>query len=278
MGNFEVDTRVEGANGHYTATLDDDWRIWGPNGGYLAAIALRAAGAEARVPRPASFSAHFLAVGRFDRVDAEVEAIHSGRRSESLRVTLRQDDRVLLTGLLRTAAVTDGLEHEHGAPPNVPDPEGLKNIPEILEALGEDPGEPPFPFWNNIESKPLYPERFAEPPKPRAPECLEWFRFSPEATFEDPWVDAGRAVVLLDTLCWPAASRPHIGKPFQAPNLDLTVWFHEAAPESEWLLADHECRRAAGGLMGSTGRIFSRDRKLLASGGAQLYCVPGDGR
>ena len=55
MGDFSVDTRVEavaGQPGRHRATLSEEWRVWGPNGGYLAAIALRAAGAEARIPRP----------------------------------------------------------------------------------------------------------------------------------------------------------------------------------------------------------------------------------
>jgi len=42
MGDFERETRVEGGGGRYRAALSQDWEIWGPNGGYLAAIALRA--------------------------------------------------------------------------------------------------------------------------------------------------------------------------------------------------------------------------------------------
>ena len=58
------------------------------------------------------------------------------------------------------------------------------------------------------------------------------------------------------------------------PNLDVTAWFHQPADGSEWLLADYESPIATGALMGATGRIWSRDGRLLASGGAQLLCVP----
>ena len=46
MGDFEADTRLEGENGRYRASISRDWEIWGPNGGYVAAIALRAAGLD----------------------------------------------------------------------------------------------------------------------------------------------------------------------------------------------------------------------------------------
>ena len=48
VGDFEVDTRLEGGDGRYRALVSKDWEIWGPNGGYMAALALRAAGREAR--------------------------------------------------------------------------------------------------------------------------------------------------------------------------------------------------------------------------------------
>ena len=45
MGDFDRDTRVESLGaGRYRAEPHPDWMIWGPNGGYVATIALRAAG------------------------------------------------------------------------------------------------------------------------------------------------------------------------------------------------------------------------------------------
>ncbi len=276
MGDFEVDTRVEpvdGRDGHYRANLSKDWEIWGPNGGYVAAIALRAAGCEARIPRPAAFAGHFLAVARFAPVDVAVTAVHRGRRSESLHVSLRQEGRTVLEALVRTAASGPGLEHDTGGAPEVPDPEGL----ESADAL-RDPEWPTFPFWQNLDARPVHPERFREEPRARDPIWREWYRFRPGATFDDPFVDAGRLLLLIDTLSWPAACQPHPNSNFQAPNIDAVTWFHRADAASEWLLADNECRVADGGLMGTTGRVWSRDRKLLASGGAQLLCVPSQPR
>ena len=54
-----------------------DWEIWGPCGGYVAAIALRAAGAESPFARPASFFCHYLSVADFAPVDLVVTPLRS---------------------------------------------------------------------------------------------------------------------------------------------------------------------------------------------------------
>jgi acyl-CoA thioesterase len=108
----------------------------------------------------------------------------------------------------------------------------------------------------------------------RDPVWQEWYRFRPRARFDDPWVDAGRAVLLIDTLTWPAACNPHPDSAYIAPNLDLSVWFHASDPGSEWLLADHVSPIATGGLVCGRGQVWSESRQLLASGAAQLLCSP----
>ena len=273
MGDFEIDTRLEGVDpdgGRFQAHLSRDWEIWGPNGGYVAAIALRAAGRMSRIPRPASFSGHFLRVATFAPADVVVVPLHRGRRSESLRVSITQDDKPVLEALVRTASEGPGLEHVHELPPVVPPPEALPD-PALLRAADG----PRYPFWSNLDARVVQPERFRDTGATRDPVWREWYRFTPRATFDDPFVDAGRMLVLIDTLSWPAASQPHpLDSGFQAPNLDVTAWFHALDPRSDWLLADHASPVARGGLMGTSGRVWSREGSLLATGGAQLFCVP----
>ena len=144
MGRLDDNTRLEGQGGRYRATLSRDWEIWGPNGGYLAVIALRAAGAEARVRRPVSFAAHYLSVARFAPVDLEVTALHRGRRSESFRVSMRQEDRPVLEAIVRTAAELPGLVHDAALAPDVPGPDGLASSRELYGP------EPSFPFWFTV--------------------------------------------------------------------------------------------------------------------------------
>ncbi len=91
MGDLEVDTRLTGGDGRWTAELDESWAIWGPCGGYVAAVLLRAAGAHAAFPRPATLSVQFLGVARFDRVELRAETLQAGRRSHCIRVTMTQE-------------------------------------------------------------------------------------------------------------------------------------------------------------------------------------------
>src|SRR5437764_890433 len=87
VGDLAVDTAIEGSDGLYRAQLSRDWEIWGPNGGYLAVIALRAAGAHTTLRRPATFSCHYLGVADFDAVDLEVRTLRGSSRAASIAVS-----------------------------------------------------------------------------------------------------------------------------------------------------------------------------------------------
>src|SRR5262245_294874 len=97
MGDFGEDTAIEPlGEGRYGATLCEDWEIWGPMGGYVAAVALRAAGAEATLTRPVSFFCHYLNGARFDDVELQVFVVRRGRSAESLRVVVSQGGREVM--------------------------------------------------------------------------------------------------------------------------------------------------------------------------------------
>ena len=99
-------------------------------------------------------------------------------------------------------------------------------------------------------------------------------RFRPTATFDDPWIDACRSVILVDLPSWPAGHRPHAWQepPFIAPTLDLNVAFHRPATHEEWLLCEGTAPLSTAGLLPWTARVWSPSGQLHASGGGQcLY-------
>jgi acyl-CoA thioesterase II len=270
MGDLALDTVVEPVgDGHYRADVFQDWEIWGPMGGYMAGLALRAAGAESPFARPASFFCHYLGVAAFEPVDIAVTVQRQARTACSQRVSVTQHDRPILTAELWSVGDVDGLDHDHAVAPSVPSPDELTPVEELMPDT-----RPPFPFWDNVESRTVQFERVWPPPGPLSPTWRSWLRLRPTATFDDPWIDAVRSVIFVDVQSWPAAHRPHAWKepPFIAPSLDLYVAFNAPVPDTDWLLADGDAPIARDGLMGWSGRLWSPAGQLVASGGGQLLC------
>jgi acyl-CoA thioesterase-2 len=131
-------------------------------------------------------------------------------------------------------------------------------------------------FWSNIEER--MPDqwfgRWSEHPI-GPPVRQGWYRMRPRATFDDPFLDAARSIMIIDTLGWPAAVIAHEGiVPWAAPTIELSVRFHRLAPDAEWLFGETESPIAADGLLGSTARVWSQDGALLASGGQNMLFRP----
>jgi acyl-CoA thioesterase II len=253
-------------DGCYRACLSQEWEIWGPNGGYLAAIALRAAGMDAQIKRPRSFYCHFLSSPAFDWVQLTVSVLKRGRRAESFAVSMTQDGKPVLYALVKTVADAPGHEQAPPSPPEVPSPDDLSPYEQSSE-----PGRGRFAFWENVERRPI---DLSAPAGSSPAPLREWTRFRPSACFEDPFVDAARSLILLDTYGFPASYRRHRSWDYLAPNLDTSAWFHHASPDCEWLLVDHESLLAEDGLIAVDGRVWDVDGALLATGAAQLCCVP----
>src|SRR5687768_16289584 len=117
MGDLARDTAVEPTGrgeeggGTFTAKLSRDWEIWGPMGGYVASVALRAAGAVSPFSRPASFFCQYLSVATFDAVDLRVTTLRSARTAAAHRVEMTQGGKPILEATVWSAGDVEGLEH-----------------------------------------------------------------------------------------------------------------------------------------------------------------------
>jgi acyl-CoA thioesterase-2 len=200
-------------------------------------------GATAPDHEPAAFSCHYLGVARPEPIDIEVCSAKPGRTAGSSTVAITQHGKPILNAMVWAVAGNEGLEHDESVPPDVPGPEELKSMEELVPAGSG----PPFPFWNNLEARPVGWE--GGPPDGRRPAVWpEWLRFHPAATFRDPWVDATRSVILVDLPSWPAAHRPHAWQRprFIAPTLDLNVAFHRRCSPGACSAGGRTCGRRAG--------------------------------
>lgn len=282
MGSLGNDTALDDHEGGYRATLSRDWEIWGPNGGYIATIALRAAGRASRFSRPANVAVHFLGVASFDApVDCEVEVVKATRRAESIRVVMRQSDR-LIAQLICWAIGDDQLDKRHDALPlATPRPEELPTVTERLAAAGIEPDDDDgrHRFWQNFEECPVSWVDDWENRGVLDPEWSSWMRFISDPVTDDPWLEAGRILLLADLGGWPAAHRAHPPEhdaEWFAPSLDVSCHFNDLGT-TEWLLTEHHSPVARDGLIGATSRVWSHDGRLLASGVTQLLATPTRG-
>jgi len=269
MGALDVDTAVVGRDGRFVGQVTRDWEIWGPNGGFLAALALRAAGAHTDLRRPASFSCHFLGVADFDAVDLSVRTLRRTKRAESIAVSMTQHGAPILEAMVWVVGDVDGLEHHAWTAPSVDDPRGVMTIAE------RTPDQPMFAFWNNLECRPCgWIDDWDNRPAGVFHENA-WYRFRPTAMFDDPFVDAGRSLLVLDTVLWPVVMRGHPQDGgWYAPSIDVQVRFHALEPTSEFLLTDAHSPAGRDGLVGGVGSVWSESGVLLATGGQQMLCRP----
>jgi len=234
----------------------------------VAAIALRAIGAECPGLRPASISCQFLATAAFGETDVEVVTLGAGKRSRALHVRMIQEGRPVhaATGWVVDAGMP-GLEHDHAVMPDVPSASQLRSYAELADNFAEW-----FPVWHRaIDGRPI-----AWQDEPQPPRWHAWLRLQKTPPLDDPFLDAARSLMWMDLMMWNAALQPHLPWPlaYVAPNLDVSAIFHARADDDEWLLCDSDAPVARDGLVGCSGRVWSPSGRLIASGSSCLFCRP----
>src|SRR5262245_42647180 len=91
FADLQSDTAVTGSDGRYRAVISPHWVVWSPQGGYLMALLLRAAGAATEFEKPLSLSCHFLSVPKVGPAEIQVTSLRKTRVAESLRVSCQQE-------------------------------------------------------------------------------------------------------------------------------------------------------------------------------------------
>jgi len=271
MGKLQEDTALVERDGRLFANLSRDWEIWGPNGGYLAAIALRAAGARAPAGhRPATSSVQYLSVGTFEEVEAIVEPVRQGRSAWCFNVALVQQGKRFLQAQVWTTDRSGGPHTHELKMPDVPEPGTLKTYRELVPRANDTRD-----FFDNYEIKPL--KLFTrEDSHPGGAVIQEWFRFPGFDSGGEIFADCARPLQMIDTLLWPAHHRGiRSGYPnYIAPSLDVSVWFHDSPRNCDWLFIDVHSATAGDGLIHGMARVWSQDRRLLATGSSHMLVTP----
>jgi acyl-CoA thioesterase len=238
-------------DGRYHTHLDSSWNLRPlPQGGVIAAIALRAMSDALADPTLRLRTMHTLFIGQVADGDLEiaVEVLRRGRSMSHLRAHVRNPGSG--NGHITTAvfgAARDGFEFTELRAPEVPPPE---DCPSFRDP--PPPGVPVFeatPFWaTRVEGRAAMGVAPWEVVEDRTAEQASWYRFD-----DPPWIDDGARldpfalVLLADTM--PGAIGQKIGptnRPWFGPSVDLTV--HMCADcHSPWVLAHNTARWAGDG-------------------------------
>jgi acyl-CoA thioesterase len=107
-------------------------------------------------------------------------------------------------------------------------------------------------------------------PNPKGAVAQDWYSYLGFDAGGDPFLDCARALLLIDTILWPAFNRGlKTRADYIAPSLDVSVWFHEP-PVSPWLFVDAHSGMAGGGLIQGTARVWTEDGRLAATGASHM--------
>lgn len=254
---FSDDTAVTViGQGRFAARIDPGWWIErGPNGGYVAALVLRAMTTALDDPsRPArSLTVHYLRPPHEGDAQVEVTIERSGRTLSNLTARLEQDGRLLAMAMGAFAEPRPGIEFADAPMPDVPAPGGLAPLP-----------GPPV----TIRIRDRYDSRFAvgSPPFAESPDAISggWIRLAP-AESADEVVDQHVLAAFTDAWIPPVFSK--VTAPLGVPTIDLTIHFRNpghAVAAGEFCLTRFRTRVAAEGYIEEDGEIWGPDGVLLA--------------
>ncbi|WP_017593627.1 thioesterase family protein [Nocardiopsis potens] len=268
MTRFESATEVRAlpGGGRYAADLDPGYLIGtAMNGGYLMAVMQRAALSEASHPHPVSSSYHFLRPAGAGPAEVEAVPVKSGRTVDTVRVTLLQGGRPLVTGHVAAAELEpDGEPAHEAAPPDLPPPDRCRAYDPRRGKAGADgfPGR-----VDQFYTESTWRRLRGEDPEP-VPELDGHLRLSERdggapadpALFLPMAVDALPPVVtVFDSWRW-------------APTVELT-WHMRALPAPGPLAFRATCLAAGGGwfdenveLWDVKGRLVAQSRQMARNG------------
>jgi acyl-CoA thioesterase len=224
-------------------------------GGHISAQALVATARTVEADRtPRILHAQFLRSGDARQaVDFEVVTLHDGGTFSTRRATARQFGAVLMEA---TVSFGRSVESEDYQPtmPVVPEPEVLESVP----ARG---------LFASLD----WFERRNAPGDASAPARLWW---RPDgAAPDDPVIIAGlvaylSAVTLVEAAL---AALPPATSYRLSSMLDHSVWFHQPADLSDWLLYEQLSPSGAHRRALTTGRMFSRAGTQVCTATQELY-------
>ncbi len=194
----------------------------------------------------------------------EVDRIRDGRSFTTRRVVAIQNGRPIFQLAASFHKAERGYEHCDPMP-EVPDPESLGNR-RREDRKGATTN--PFERLMALDIRYVTASNPAERQGPLPPSQQVWMRangkLDDDPVLHDCLLTYASDMTLLDTTLLPHGKSFMAGDVMPA-SLDHAMWFHGPFRADEWLLYDQHTPAASGGRGLATGRVFTRDGRLVAS-------------
>jgi acyl-CoA thioesterase len=254
MHAFDLATAVRGGPGSWKATIDEGWTIGDrPNGGYLLALAARAALGEVDHPHPLAVSGQFLAPPAVGPAELEVVPLRAGRSLSTARVTLAQDGRPLLEALVGAGRLDADRAPEWqraGGPPELPP------VDECLRGQPDAPGRIRANIFDHLDVRvdPATAGSFLGRPSGRL-EMRGWVRFQ-DGRPPDP-------LALLQAVDALPPTSFELGIASWAPTVALTVYLR-GLPAPGWLACVVRGQLWRDGWFDEDAEVWDADGRLVA--------------
>ncbi|HEY3722649.1 MAG TPA: thioesterase family protein [Acidimicrobiia bacterium] len=256
---FDRETAVTRLDpGRYSATMATSWWVVrGPNGGYLAAIILRALtdAVDDAERTPRSLTVHYTSAPTEGDVELHTVVERTGRSLTTCTCRMEQGGKLVALAVAAFSKPRDGPEFCDVVMPQVPGPE-------FYVPMRRPPPEAP-PIATRYDTR----WAIGHPPVPGVPSGARavaggWIRL-PEARVVDPIL----AAAITDGWLPPTFSR--IQQAVVVPTVDLTIHFRAALPHpglapDAFVLAVFRTNVAADGFLEEDGEIWAPDGTLLA--------------
>ncbi|MFL5896466.1 MAG: acyl-CoA thioesterase [Thermoleophilaceae bacterium] len=252
MTKFAADTAVTPSGpGRYRASVNRDWWIaFGPNGGFIAAIVVRAlqaaVGDDERIPR--SLTIHYTAAPAEGALEVATTIERAGRSLTTVSGRVEQDGKLIALAIgAFSRDRSAGIEFDDARAPDVASPEDAF----VIE---QDPRMPPFSAQWDMRAA------IGGPPFAAGDEAVVGGWIRPR---EPQPLDAALVSQLTDA--WFPAVFRRLDAPNPVPTIDLTIHFRSQLPlPPDWVLVRFVSRVARHGFVEEDGELWSRDGTLIA--------------
>jgi acyl-CoA thioesterase len=260
MTTFADDTAVQPDPTHpdeFTATIRRNfWIVVGPNGGYVAAIFLRAMtarlGDEAATRTPRSFTVHYLDPPTEGEVRVRTRIERQGRALSTVTARMIQADRTVAIAVAAFSKPRPSLEFNDLRMPDVPPPGELHQRPFDPAVMPPMAGQ--IAVWHALGALPLSGED--------EPLTGGWFRLADPEPLTYP-----QLALLADA--WMPAVFNRMTAIGGAPTIDLTIHFRDPIPTDpppppdDVYLGVFRTNVGTEGFVEMDGEIWASDGRLL---------------